>query len=177
MIPEYGSGSDRTLALTTGWGRHRQHWADIILESVALHPVHCTVHCTSHMYTGHRYCQANGHQSQTRSFSSYNVTVLHLGVNITPQHLATDILYCHYSHGWLTTLIMFLAVAGVIRCYDHHDTERYSPDTGSCVDTGQGRETGTRHGLRQDQDLPPGKVQLAANLGPGNISKIQITIL
>lgn len=69
---------------------------------------------------------------------------------------------------------MFLAVAGVIRCYDDHDTERYSPDTGSCVDTGQGRDTGTRHGLRQDQDLPPGKVQLAANLGPGNISKIQI---
>ena len=89
--PEYGSVTGHwTLVLTTGWGRHRQHWADIILESVALHPVHCT----SHMYTGHRYCQANGHQSQTRSFSSYNVTVLHIGVNITPQHLTRLLTYC-----------------------------------------------------------------------------------
>ena len=89
--------------------------------------------------------------------------MLHLSINIS------DILYCHNSHGWLTTVTMFLAVAGVMLS-SSFDTERCSPDTGSC---GHRPETGTRH--RQDQDLAPGKVQLAANLGPGNILKIHNT--
>ena len=74
------TGTDHGLGptqATQGWHNSGECWCC---------PTSCTLNCTSHMYTGHRYCQANGHQSQTRSFSSYNVTVLHLGVNITPQH-------------------------------------------------------------------------------------------